>query len=296
MDAGSSAGSKARVAQPGGIKPAGFLTRFVTSVLYAAVMLGSIWLGEYGPFGRYNPVILGVVIGVVAGFCAAEFYAMSRRESRLPNETFGVAAAVAMPVFAALWGPAGLTAIVTGLIAASLVWHVIFLRVRTSDTAITVFGAVYTGFLLAYLVLILRTFPEGVLLAFAVVFSVWANDTLAYLVGSTLGKHKMAPRISPKKSWEGFVGGMLGTVAVWVALAVFFPQAGVGLALAVSTGLCVGIAVIIGDLFESRMKREAGVKDSGTLLPGHGGFLDRFDSLILVSVVAYYLLVWGGAR
>jgi phosphatidate cytidylyltransferase len=235
-------------------------------------------------------------MGVFAGFAAAEFYALSRREARLPNDTFGIVAAVSMPVFAALWGMAGLTAVMTALIAASLVWHVSFVRVRTADTAMTVFGAVYTGFLLAYLVLILRVFSSGMILAYAVVFSVWADDSLAYLVGSTFGRHKMAPRISPKKSWEGFIAGILGSMAVWLGLALLFPQAGVDVALSLSIGFVVGLAVFIGDLFESRMKREAGVKDSGNLLPGHGGFLDRLDSLILVCLVAYWFLWWGGIR
>jgi phosphatidate cytidylyltransferase len=285
-----------RLREPEGIKPQRLVVRIATSVIYAAVVLGAIWFGAHGPLGRFQPVVLGIVIGVFAGFCASEFYALSRREARLPNDTFGVAAAAAMPVFAALWGMAGLTAVVTGLIAASLVWHVAFVRVRTADTALTVFGAVYTGFLLAYLVLILRVFSSGMLLAYAVVLSVWANDSLAYLVGSTLGRHKMAPRISPKKSWEGFIAGIAGSVCVWMALALLAPAAGVGVPLALGVGLVVGFAVFVGDLFESRMKREAGVKDAGTLLPGHGGFLDRLDSLILVCLVAYWILWWGGVR
>jgi len=285
-----------RIQAPDGIKPGGLGVRLVTAAVYAAVMLGAIWFGANGPLGRYEPIVLGVVIGVFAAFAASEFYALSRREARLPNDTFGVVAAAAMPVFAALWGMAGLTAVLTALIAGSLVWHVTFVRVRTADTALTVFGAVYTGFLLAYLVLILRVFSSGMILAFAVVFSVWANDSLAYLVGSTFGRHKMAPRISPKKSWEGFLAGLAGSVAVWVGLSLVFPWAGVGVPLAVSIGMVVGFAVFVGDLFESRMKREAGVKDSGSLLPGHGGFLDRLDSLILVCLVAYWLLWWGGAR
>jgi len=285
-----------RVQEPAGIKPRRLGVRLVTAVVYAAVVLGAIWFGANGPLGRYEPIVLGVVLGVFAGFAAAEFYALSRRESRLPNDVFGVVAAVAMPVFAALWGMAGLTAVVTALIAASLVWHVAFVRVRTADTALTVFGAVYTGFLLAYLVLILRVFSAGMVLAFAVVISVWANDSLAYLVGSTLGRHKISPRISPKKSWEGFIAGMLGTVAVWVGMALLIPATGVGVPLAASVGVVVGVAVFVGDLFESRMKREAGVKDSGNLLPGHGGFLDRLDSFILVFLVAYWILWWGGVR
>lgn len=283
-----------RVQPPEGIKTRGLAVRAMTASVYAAAVLGAIWFGEHGPLGGYRPIVLGVVLGVFAGFAAAEFYALSRREARLPNDTFGIAAATTMPIFAAMWGLSGLTAVVTGLIAASLVWHVLFIRVRTADTAMTVFGAVYTGFMLGYLVLILRVYSSGMLLAFAVVLSVWANDSLAYLVGSTIGKHKLVPRISPKKSWEGFIAGVTGSVAVWVGLSMLFPHTGVGVPLAVSVGSVVGIAVLIGDLFESRMKREAGVKDSGTMLPGHGGFLDRLDSLILVCLVAYWMLHWAG--
>jgi len=283
----------ANIQEPDGIKPVGLIKRTITAVAYGAVVLGAIALG---------PLSTGVVFGVMAGWAALEFYAMSRRESRLPNEFIGVAAAGSMPLAAALWGMAGLSAIMTALIAASLVWHVVFVRVRTTDTATTVFGALYTGFLLAYLALIIRDFAGGTALALAVVISVWVNDSFAYFFGSMLGRHKMAPRISPKKSWEGFVAGLVGTVVVWALLVLaipqFFPglpQTGLSVAWALATGLAVGIAVVIGDLAESRMKREAGVKDSGNALPGHGGFLDRLDSLILVCLVAYWMLYWGGA-
>jgi phosphatidate cytidylyltransferase len=280
------------VREPEGIKPVGLMTRVVTAIAYGAVVLAAVW------FGRLTT---GVVFGAMAGFAAAEFYAMERRESRLPNELFGIAAAAFMPLAAAVWGMPGLIAVVTGLIAASLAWHVLFLRVRTADTAVTVFGALYTGFLLAYLVLIIRGYAAGTLLAFTVVLSVWANDSLAYLVGSMIGRHKMAPRISPKKSWEGFFAGLLGTVFVWILVPTVYPmifphhpKAGLTVAWAIATGVAVGLAVIVGDLAESRMKREAGVKDSGTALPGHGGFLDRLDSLILVCLVAYWMLWWAG--
>lgn len=295
--------SDQQLQQPAGLKPQKLLRRVVTAVAYGAVVLGGIFLGGYPPLGHYGPLVFGAVLAVFAGFTSAEFYAIQRRESRLPNEMFGIAAAVLMPLAAALWDKQGLASVLTLLIAASLVWHVVFLRVRTVDTASTVFGAVYTGFLLSYLVLILRTFHGdlpghrlGQLLALTLVVSVWMNDSLAYLVGSSIGRHKLVPKISPKKSWEGFVAGLLGTVAVWAAFAYFVPDGDVSVPWAVFTGVAVGISVLIGDLFESRLKREAGVKDSGTALPGHGGFLDRLDSLILCSLVAYWLLWWSGLR
>lgn len=271
--------------KPAGIKPRSLMRRVVTAIVYGVAVLGSLALG---------PLATGVVFGVMAAFAAAEFYAMERREARLPNELFGVGAAAIMPVAAALWGLPGLSATVTALIAASLVWHTVFLKVRTADTAVTVFGAVYTGFLLAYLVLV-REFESGLILSVAVVVSVWLSDMAAYFVGSLLGRHRLAPLISPKKSWEGFIAGAVASVGAW-ALVPFIPGSGVRLGHALLVGGAIALAAVIGDLAESRMKREAGVKDSGHSLPGHGGFLDRLDSLILVCLVAYWVLWWGGVR
>ena len=272
--------------EPAGIKPRSFITRVLTAAVYAIVVIGAVLWGH---------LPTAIVFGAMSGLAAAEFYAMERRESRLPNEFFGVAAAAIMPLSASLWGLPGLSATLTALIAASLVWHTAFRRTRTADTAITLFGAVYTGFLLAYLVLVIRTFEAGTALALLLIVSVWANDVFAYLVGSTIGRHKLAPAISPKKSWEGFFAGAAVTIALW-STAPFFAMFNLEFVQGLLTGAAVALASLIGDLAESRMKREAGVKDSGTLLPGHGGFLDRLDSLILVCLVAYWVLWWGGVR
>ncbi len=120
-------------------------------------------------------------------------------------------------------------------------------------------------------------------------FIVWGNDVFAYLVGITLGRHKMCERLSPKKSWEGFVGGVIGAMVMGAVGAVV-----VGGNLGVWLGLSVVVSLssVVGDLVESMFKRDAGVKDSGNILPGHGGILDRFDALILSAPFAFiYLLV-----
>ena len=109
--------------------------------------------------------------------------------------------------------------------------------------------------------------------------SVWANDSFAYLFGSKFGKHKLAPRISPNKSWEGFYGGLLGSMLVWFLIAVFG---------AIDMNPLFAL-LFVGDLFESRIKRGVGLKDSGSIMPGHGGLLDRTDSMIFGTMAAFLL-------
>ena len=133
----------------------------------------------------------------------------------------------------------------------------------------------------------------GALLSVGVCASLWVSDSFAYIVGSRIGKHKMVPKISPKKSWEGFVGGILGSVLIWLILwATHFYK--LSLPYALLCGVVVSILGVIGDLIESRIKRGVGVKDSGNLIPGHGGMLDRSDSLIFGCITAQLLLMVGG--
>ena len=118
---------------------------------------------------------------------------------------------------------------------------------------------------------------------------IWVNDVFAYLVGVTIGKHRLCERISPKKSWEGFFGGLVGAVGVSVLFGHLF---GGNLLVWGGLGLVMTLSGVAGDLVESLMKREADVKDSGKMMPGHGGFLDRFDALLLaVPFALFYLIV-----
>jgi phosphatidate cytidylyltransferase len=260
--------------------------RVVTGVLYGLVLLGTIAFG--GTLG------LALLLALLGGLALSELYRITRRERRTLAEFCGLAAVVAMPLAAVALGLPGILAVVTVLLVASLIWHVAFTNLRISDTAVVVFGALYIGFTLAHLVLV-RSLEDGVMLVLVLLVSVWASDVLAYFVGSLIGSHKLAPRISPNKSWEGFIAGLMGTVAVWLALPLVIDVAPPTEFLLV-IGAAVAVAALTGDLFESRIKREVGVKDSGQLLPGHGGMLDRIDSLLLVSLVAYYALLAGGIR
>ena len=128
------------------------------------------------------------------------------------------------------------------------------------------------------------TLPDGKYLLLAMFIMIWLNDTGAFCVGSFLGKHKLFPRISPKKSWEGFIGGMAFAVSSAFIFKFCFPNhfENISIAGLCGLGLVVGAVSTWGDLVESMIKRAIGVKDSGNILPGHGGILDRIDSLLLV--------------
>ncbi len=148
-------------------------------------------------------------------------------------------------------------------------------------------GLLYLPLLLGHLVL-LRQLPEGRGWVFLVLFAVMACDSLAYFSGVSFGRHKLYPAVSPKKSIEGSLGGLVGScLGVWVAAALFLPDFGPGHIILV--GLLLGVAGQVGDLFESLLKRACGVKDSGGIFPGHGGILDRLDSLLFAFPLAYYL-------
>lgn len=128
--------------------------------------------------------------------------------------------------------------------------------------------------------------PEWMLILFAII---WCNDTFAYLVGMTIGKNRMCPRVSPKKSWEGFAGGMISAVGIAGVLTYGFSILPIEKSLVMA--LSVAVAGVLGDLLESLLKRTVNIKDSGNIIPGHGGILDRFDAVLLAVPVMYLFLM-----
>ncbi len=186
------------------------------------------------------------------------------------------------------------------LILASMAYHLIAYELGReqagTDFAVTLAGAFYLGWIGAYLIT-LRNLPEGRWWVLTVLPAVWLADTGAYLVGSQIGRHKMTKRLSPKKSWEGYLGGiLLSTLGTALLAWLWQVWAGPGTAITPAHGAWVGFILgaltIFGDLGESMIKRQVGIKDSGNLLPGHGGIFDRIDSWLWAGVIGYYVVAW----
>lgn len=266
--------------------PSSFQVRLRTGIVYTGLTVVCVLAGG---------VPMVIMLMVVAGICAGEFYYMLRQDAKLPNEMLGIIAAVLYPPSVYFYGLGGAMVVSLALLLALLVWYVFWLRARIPDVGVSFFGAAYTGLLLSGLVVIRQSLdaPWGGIVVLLLFVSVWANDAFAYMVGSKIGKHKLAPRTSPKKSWEGFFAGLVGSVVFWCILS-FVPGIDMPIPMAVVFGLVCGLMEVLGDLAESRIKRNSGVKDSGTIMPGHGGLLDRCDSMFLASITAAILLIAGG--
>jgi phosphatidate cytidylyltransferase len=155
-------------------------------------------------------------------------------------------------------------------------------------------GAVRIGCGLSF-VLLLRALPDhGRLAAFTVLLAIWAGDTLAYAGGRLVGRHPMAPSTSPSKTWEGFVFGSAATI--FVAFVALYKAHFLTVSASLALGAAIAVAAPLGDLFESMLKRDAGVKDAGRLLGGHGGLLDRIDAVLFAAPAAYFCILAFGYR
>jgi len=156
------------------------------------------------------------------------------------------------------------------------------------DTSLSFFGIFFIAWTLGHLILIRNNLPHGFYYLFLLLVISWSTDTGAYFTGMLLGRHRLSPKISPQKTVEGAIGGVLVCVAmVWFLGRYFFFLSQVELVILAAVGSVTGQ---LGDLVESAVKRWAGIKDSGRLIPGHGGILDRFDSLILAAPLLYYVI------
>ncbi len=182
-----------------------------------------------------------------------------------------------------------LGAILLLLLAAGFIRLVcLYPRFNMTELAVTVFVSLYAGWLLSHIIA-LRQLPGGFHLTLLMIITTWSTDTFAYFTGRAMGKRKLAPVLSPNKTVEGSIGGIagsVGTAAVFWAVGQQF-----GLIHYILIGLFVGVLGQVGDLAESALKRLAGIKDSGSIIPGHGGILDRFDSMLITAPVVYFYLI-----
>ncbi len=269
--------------------------RIIFAVIAAPASVGVVYLGDWA---------LAIVLSVLAALAAWEFFRMARETGALPIEPAGIALAALLPiaVHAQRLGvySLSLTAIVAMILVlfASTIW----LRGPTgrpmSSVSITTFGVFYAG-LFSYIYAVrYHNYAVGAVagtaLVFLPIFLTWSTDVGAYAFGRLFGRKKLIPAVSPGKTVEGAVGGLGLTIVICLLYVRFIlmPYAQLGLTIqgAVLFAIVVSVAAQIGDLAESLVKREAGVKDSSRILPGHGGILDRFDSLLFVMPIAFLLL------
>ena len=256
-----------------------FVSRVLVTVVGVPVVLYLVYLGGWWLFG------LAAVAALVA---LHELYVMAR--SLRPLVLAGYAGALATLLGAELGGPDWMIGgFMLTLVLAFLLYGIAETRQPATVTmSTTLMGVAWIALGLGHL-LLLRDVPEhGRLAVFTVLLAVFADDTAAYLVGRLLGRHKLAPSLSPGKTWEGFVAGTLAAIAV--AFFALYEQDFLSIPESIALGAAVALAGAAGDLFESAIKRDLQVKDSGQLLGGHGGMLDRIDSLLFASVAAFYVV------
>ena len=257
-----------------------FVSRVLVTIIGVPVVLYLVYLGNWWLFG------LAAFAALVA---LHELYVMAR--SLRPLVLAGYAGALAALLGAELGGAEWmLGGFMLTLLLAFLLYGIAETRQTATVTmSATILGVAWIALGLGHL-LLLRDVPEhGRLAVFTVLIAVFADDTAAYLIGRLLGRHKLAPSLSPGKTWEGFVAGTIAAIAV--AFFALYEQDFLTIPESIGLGAAVALAGAAGDLFESALKRDLHVKDSGQLLGGHGGMLDRIDSLLFAAVAAFYVVI-----
>ena len=270
--------------------------RTASATLFGALFIGALVWSKWSAGALFAVIMVGGLV---------EFYRLCRKNGVEPMSSVGIATslaifALAFAVFMQWGSPA--TETTARIVLGALLYTMLIVPTtfvcelwRKSPTPIanvatTFMGVIYVALPMAAVLFIpqmlVGKWSAWAMLAFISI--IWINDIFAYLVGVTLGKHRLCERISPKKSWEGFFGGLIGAAGAAVLLGYIFEG---NLVIWGGLGLVTALAGVAGDLVESLFKREAGVKDSGRMMPGHGGFLDRFDALYLAAPFALFYLI-----
>ncbi len=268
--------------------------RTLWGAAYVVIMLGGTII---------HPYSFALIFAVLLFFSQYEFYALVEKAGHKPSRIIGTIFGVLF--FLVCFGmainllPASFVFTFIPIIVLLFIIEIFRSNQNTLENAgFSALGFVYIAVPFSLLNFIINTSFDGSNNTFypwilvGLFLIIWANDSFAYLLGTAFGKHKMCPNISPKKSWEGFIGGAIFAVIMGILNAVLFQ------ALSMTSWIAIALTAVIfgtfGDLFQSKIKREIGVKDSGKILPGHGGFLDRLDSLLFAIPAIFVWLVFSG--
>ena len=253
--------------------------RVLVAIIGLPIGLAAIILGGY--------FVLGLAV-VLTALGLHEYYTLVRPYK--PNLLVGYLAAMAVVAGSYFWDAKGMLAGLASLMILTFFWSMFgeLGAHLVGRMAVTGFGTFWVAVGFAYVIL-LRELNHGMALTILMLACTITSDTFAYFVGRAIGSHKMAPRISPKKSVEGAIGGLVGSVVAALIVKLYSPWLPVWDAILL--GLAIGIVGQWGDLFESAIKRDFRVKDSGRILPGHGGILDRFDAVLFAGFVAYWAAI-----
>lgn len=266
--------------------------RVIVAVILLPIGLALIYLGGWA---------FAAMVMLILGLAAWEYARIFKAGGHKPADVLVISGAVLLALGRAWNGFESADWLLALLVLASMTYHLFaYERGRdqaASDFAVTLSGIFYIGWLGAYLIS-LRDLPDGMWWLLIVLPAVWLADSGAYFVGRSIGKRKLSPRLSPKKTWEGYVGGVVvGTLGAallaflwnWVdpgVMKIMTPmQSGL-------LGLILSVTTVLGDLGASMIKRQFGIKDSSNLIPGHGGVFDRIDSWLWAGVIGYYVIQW----
>ncbi|HEY7148987.1 MAG TPA: phosphatidate cytidylyltransferase [Gaiellaceae bacterium] len=252
-----------------------FWSRILISLAGIPLVLWLVYLGGWALFGLALAAAL---------FALHELYWMTR--TLRPVVLAGYLGAIGTLLGAELGGAEWALA---GLFATLAFAFVSKGAAGAASVGVTLLGVVWVAVGLAHALLLRDLDDHGVLAIYTVILAVWAGDAGAYFIGLLFGRHKLAPTVSPGKTWEGLIAGTAATIAVtFIAL---YKQSFLSIPESLALGAVIAVAAPLGDLFESALKRDADVKDSGRLLGGHGGVLDRIDALLFAWVAAYYVIL-----
>ena len=260
--------------------------RVITALWFIPLLIFTVWFNQPLPWFT----VLVAIFGLLAAF---EFYRMANLSQVAILTYFGLIWVLLFILSPHFGDSRVIPFLLTTAVVLPLIWLLLSSRKEQAfiNWAWMIAGIVYVGWLLSHLVA-LRGLDDGRNWVFFALFTTFSSDTTAFFVGRVLGRHRLAPQISPGKTWEGAVGGVLGAIILSLLFTLPTPLSlPLSYSQAIFLGLLVSISGQLGDLVESLLKRNMGVKDSGRLMPGHGGALDRIDSIVFAGIVVYYYVL-----